>query len=47
MTPRQKKINGYGNSNSNLGDDILANCSNTAEVLDYLEKRKIGLTKTT
>lgn len=45
VTPEQKKINGYGNPNSNLGDDILANCSNVSEALDYLEKRKIGLTK--
>jgi len=45
VTPEQKKINGYGNPNSNLGDDILANCSNVIEVLEYLEKRKIGLTK--
>ena len=45
VTPEQKKINGYGNPNSNLGDDILANCSNVTEALAYLENRKIGLTK--
>lgn len=45
VTPEQPKINGYGNPNSNLGDDILANCKTVDEALHYIEQRKIALTK--
>ena len=37
-------IPGYKNPNSNLGDDILANCATVQEALDYLNDRRIGLT---
>lgn len=45
VTPEQEKISGYGNPNSNLGDEILALCSTVEEALAYLEKRKIALNK--
>lgn len=45
VTPEQEKISDYGNPNSNLGDEILAQCATVDEALDYIEKRKIGLTK--
>ena len=44
VTPEQPKVIGFGNPNSNLGDEILAYCTNVNEALDYLEKRKIALT---
>ena len=44
VTPEQPKVIGFGNPSSNLGDEILAYCATVNEALDYLEKRKIGLT---
>lgn len=44
VTPEQERIPGYTNPNSNLGDEILANCSTVQEALNYLDKKRIGLT---
>lgn len=44
VTPEQPMIPGFKNPNSNLGDDILANCATVQEALDYLHKKRIGLT---
>lgn len=43
VTPKQEAIPGYKHPKSNLGDELLANCSNVEEALDFLEKKKIGL----
>ncbi|UXX78713.1 penicillin acylase [Reichenbachiella carrageenanivorans] len=45
VTPEQEKVPGYGNPNSNLGNEILAHCATVDEALLYIEKRKTGLTK--
>ena len=45
VTPEQKKIKGYGNPESNLGDRILAHCSSIKEALEVLEKEKIALNR--
>lgn len=44
VTPVQERIPGYTNPNSNLGDEILANCSTVQEALSYLDNNRIGLT---
>jgi choloylglycine hydrolase len=44
VTPEQAMIPGYKNPNSNLGDNILANCATVQEALDYLQEKSIGLT---
>ena len=45
VTPEQKKIKGYRNPESNLGDKILAHSSSVKEALEVLEKEKIALNK--
>lgn len=45
VTPEQEKIKGYGNPTSNLGDNILANCSTVEGALKFLETEKIALNK--
>lgn len=45
VTPKQEKINGYGNPKNNLGDKILAHCSTVEEALIFLEHAKIALNK--
>lgn len=44
VTPEQAGIPGLTNPNSNLGDEILANCATVQEALDYLQEYRIGLT---
>lgn len=43
VTPEQEKIPGYGHPKNNLGDKILAHCSNVEEALEMLENEKIAL----
>lgn len=45
VIPEQKKIPGYHNPRSNLGDKILAKCSTVEEALAFLEKRRIALNR--
>ncbi len=45
VTPEQKKIKGYSNPESNLGDKILAHSSSVKEALKVLENEKIALNK--
>jgi penicillin V acylase-like amidase (Ntn superfamily) len=42
VTPEQKKIKGHKIPNHNIGDKILAHCSNVAEALEFLENNKIA-----
>lgn len=44
VTPEQAKIDGYTGPNSNLGDELLANCKTVPEALAFLEEKKIALT---
>lgn len=43
VTPEQEIPNGYGSPKGNLGDEILANCKNVKEAIDFLEEKKIAL----
>ena len=43
VTPEQETIKGYQNPKDNLGDQLLAHCSDVGDALDFLEKEKIAL----
>ncbi len=42
-TPEQSIPKGYGKPTTNLGDDILAKCTNVTEAVTYIENKKIAL----
>ncbi|MBS1689192.1 MAG: penicillin acylase [Bacteroidetes bacterium] len=44
VTPKEQPIRGYGKPKGNLGDELLAKCKTTQEVVDYLESKKVALT---
>lgn len=44
-TPEQETPGGYLDPNTNLEDDLLANCKSVAEAIQYLELRKVALKK--
>ncbi|WKN30393.1 carcinine hydrolase/isopenicillin-N N-acyltransferase family protein [Porifericola rhodea] len=43
VTPEEERPEGYHPPKGNLGDELLANCKNVEEALNFLESRKIAL----
>lgn len=43
VTPEQGITPGYNNPTYNIGSEILANCSNVKQAIEYLEKNRIAL----
>ena len=43
-TPNQPQLPGYAKPKGNFGDNLLANCKNVEEAVNYLQQQKVALT---